>query len=365
MILDFRKSMREYRKKEAALYPAGRPPRKSATPEATHDTISIHQALNSFCCEHLSVTVTNTEQVNHDTKKITFAIPPDPMFADSRPVLGVPAGSSIQVWFTPAGRWLPWAGSYAPISDVDTLDKFQLLVKKYPGAHISGHLHSLQSGDELSIGGSYPGYHWYNDYTPSDEPRDLLFIAEGTGIAALYSLTKRILRMEGDKTRIELLWAVHDTRDLVLKSELEQLQRDHPDRLQVTYVVSRPDESQDNNPAKFKKGYINKSVIQEALRRCKTGTIGNGSTKVWLRGPPSMEEALVENEGAFSRSCMWRREPILTWMGVTSEKGVLAELGITAREVNKFDGRLWGPPRFEFEIVKYLWGALGRITSSE
>jgi cytochrome-b5 reductase len=94
------------------------------------------------------------------------------------------------------------------------------------------------------------------------------------------------------------------------------LEKDFPGRLQVTYSVSGP-EAAPKSPSlgdeqKFKKGYINKSVLQEAIARCDSRNLGDGKVKVWICGPPAMESA------------------------VAGKQGVLAEFGITGKQVHKF-----------------------------
>lgn len=114
------------------------------------------------------------------------------------------------------------------------------------------------------------------------------------------------------------MWGVNGTRDIVLQKELEQLEAQYPGRLQVIYAVSgaegKPDAPSLGDENKFTKGYINKSVLQEAIARCNTeGTWGDTQgTKVWLCGPPVMENAIA------------------------GRQGVLAELGVSGKQVKKF-----------------------------
>lgn len=172
-------------------------------------------------------------------------------------------------------------------------------------------MHSLAPGQTLHIRGPIPGY----SYTSSETSRDLLFVAGGAGITPIYSLAKGILSDTNDKTRIQLLWGVNGTRDIVLKDELEQLEKQHPSRLHVTYCVSGPEGTPEaaslGDETKYKKGYVNKSVLQEAIAR--TQSLGDvKGTKVFICGPPTMENAL------------------------TAKGGVLAELGIEKKNIHRF-----------------------------
>ena len=160
-------------------------------------------------------------------------------------------------------------------------------------------MHSLTPGSTLTVRGPLPGYSW----KPSSTPRDVLFVAGGAGITPIYSLTRGVLRDEQDQTRIQLLWGVNGTRDIVLKNELEALEKAYPGRLRVTYCVSGP-EAKSGAPSlgdeeKFRKGYVDKTVLQEAVERCGQGSFGDEKgTKVWLCGPPAMEEAVAGKTGA-------------------------------------------------------------------
>lgn len=272
------------------------------------------------------LTVKGSEQINHDTRKITFALPN----GDSQ-ISGVAAGctyscpalktnamltrqiAAILTQHIPANGWFPVFRPYTPISDPEERGSLQLLVKQYPEGKASTHLHSLRPGDKLTVRGPLPGY----SYTPSTTPRDLLFVAGGAGITPIYSLARSILADSDDKTRIQLLWGVNGTRDIVLRKELEQLEAQSAGRLQVTYTVSgaegKPDAPGLGDGKKFKKGHVNKSVLQEAIARCESGMLGDAKgTKVWLCGPPAMENAVV------------------------GKQGILAELGIGAKKVHKF-----------------------------
>lgn len=146
----------------------------------------------------------------------------------------------------------------------------------------------------------------------------MVLVAGGAGITPIYSLAKGILSNPADKTRIQLLWGVNGTRDIVLKDELETLQKQHPDRLHVTYAVSGPEalpEAPKPGPEdSYRKGYVNKSLMEEAIGKLDKAAWGDDKgTKVFLCGPPKMEEALAGKKG-----------------------GVLQELGLGKKEVHRF-----------------------------
>lgn len=254
------------------------------------------------------LTVTKVEQINHDTKRITFSLP-----GGTNSTSGLSPGGAILTQHTPQGGWFPVFRPYTPIHDLDERGVLELLVKKYPNGKASSHMHSLQPGQELTVRGPLPG----NAYSTPKDQRDVLLIAGGAGITPIYSLTKGILSNPSDKTRIQLLWGVNGTRDIVLQKEFEDLQQKYPERLRVTYAVSGPEAAAGTpslgDEAKFRKGYVDRGLVQEAIEECKKGHWGDEKgKKVFLCGPPKMEDALV------------------------GKQGVLTELGVQKKDVHRF-----------------------------
>lgn len=130
-------------------------------------------------------------------------------------------------------------------------------------------------------------------------------MAGGQGITPCYQLLRGILRNGNDNTRVTLVWGVNTEADIILGYELAALQKEYPGRLTTQYVVSTP--AKTKTPFTFKTGHVTSDVLKSV-----GVSVEDGVGKVFLSGPPPMENALLARDGA------------------------LAELGFGKKEVHKF-----------------------------
>ncbi|KAH8165511.1 hypothetical protein CIB48_g2729 [Xylaria polymorpha] len=234
----------------------------------------------------LSLQLQSTEEVNHNTKRLRFALPTE----EHLPFL----------------RILGPKGAFSPVYGLTHLSQeaagvLELMVKKYPNGKQSTHLHSLQPGDSLRFVAPIPGYKWI----PNKHP-DITLIAGGAGITPMYQLIQGILSNPEDKTSITLVFGVNTDADVLLKSEFEDFERQFPNRFKAIYTVSNPVPG-----SPYPKGYVTKELLSKVV----TTTSGTKDTKVFVCGPPAMEKALV---------------------GSRSQPGILGELGYTKDQIHRF-----------------------------
>lgn len=174
------------------------------------------------------------------------------------------------------------------------------MVKHYPNGKASTHLHSLQPGQKLLFAAALKVYQW-----KANEYPHVTLIAGGAGITPIYQIAQGILRNPNDKTAITLIFGVNSDQDVLLRKEFEEFSKEFPDRFKAIYTVSHPIEG-----SPFRKGYVNKQLLEEVAPSPKTG-----ETKVFVCGPPPMEESLVGKRGT---------------------PGILAELGYRKDQIYKF-----------------------------
>ncbi|KAI1166118.1 oxidoreductase NAD-binding domain-containing protein [Nemania serpens] len=243
----------------------------------------------------LSLQLQSSEVVNHNTKRLRFALPTD------EHVSGLPLTSALLTFSWPKGSVLPCVRPYTPVTKNDEVGVIELMVKKYPNGKQSTHLHSLQPGDHLRFVTPIPGYRWIPNKYP-----DITLIAGGAGITPMYQLSQGILDNPEDKTRITLVFGVNTDADVLLESEFKEFESRFPHRFKAIYTVSNPIAG-----SSHAKGYVTKELLSKVV----TATPGIGTTKVFVCGPPAMENALVGN----------RTKP-----------GILGELGYTKDQIHRF-----------------------------
>lgn len=156
------------------------------------------------------------------------------------------------------------------------------MVKQYPNGTASTHLHSLKPGDSLSFVTTLKAFPWVpNKFS------QVYLIAGGAGITPIYQLMQGILNNPNDKTKINLVFGVNTEQDLLLRDELERYKSRFPDRFNYIYTVSHPVKEESS----MRKGYVSEELLKEVVRS------SGKDTKVFVCGPPSMENALVGKRG--------------------------------------------------------------------
>ncbi|KUL85032.1 hypothetical protein ZTR_07755 [Talaromyces verruculosus] len=216
-----------------------------------------------------SLTLQQTEDINHNTKRLRFAFP------NARDETGLTVVSSVLTLSWPKGSLTPAIRPYTPVSNLSKPGFIDLMVKKYPGGKVSTHLHSLQPGDSLFFAFGIKAYSW----VPNKHDHVTL-IAGGAGITPLYQLIQGVLDNPDDRTKMTLVFGVNTERDLLLREEFESYERKFPDRFKIVYTVSQPEDG-----SFVRKGHVTKELLEEVLPA--------RTDKVFVCGPPAMENALT------------------------------------------------------------------------
>ncbi|TPX08559.1 uncharacterized protein E0L32_010046 [Thyridium curvatum] len=244
-----------------------------------------------------SLKLQSADVVNHNTKRLVFELP-DPAVKS-----GLTLTSALLTITFPGGSWLPTVRPYTPVNDLNDKGKLEFLIKHYPNGKASTYLHALKPGDAVTFA-PIPGYKWR-----ANEHAHIALVAGGQGITPCYQLARGILADAADRTRVTLVWGVNTDDDIVLGAELSDLAAQHPGRLDVVYVVSKPEAG-----SMHVAGHVTREVLERAGVKKGAGDVA----KVFVCGPPAMEKVLVGGKGPFGGA------------------GILAELGYGKKEVHRF-----------------------------
>lgn len=241
------------------------------------------------------------ETVNHNTKRLRFALPEGDM------VSGLDVASAVLTKVKPEGAEKPVLRPYTPISDEDARGHIDLLVKKYPGGPMSTVLHDLTPGQRLDIKGPLPKYKW-----APNKHSHVALVAGGTGITPMYQLCRAIFSNPDDKTKVTLVFGNVTEEDILLKKELVELENTYPQRFRAFYVLDKPPKTWQGGS-----GFITKELLKTVLPEPKEDNI-----KVFVCGPPGLMNAVSGNK----KSPKDQGELV----------GILRELGYTPEQVYKF-----------------------------
>lgn len=108
-------------------------------------------------------------------------------------------------------------------------------------------------------------------------------IAGGTGITPMLQVLHGVFRDGRDTTTTaSLLYANQTEEDILVRNELETLQKEFPDRFRLHYTLDRP---KDDGSWKGSTGFVNKDMIDKHVL---LGTCGKEKTQVLMCGPPGM-----------------------------------------------------------------------------
>lgn len=129
--------------------------------------------------------------------------------------------------------------SYTPISGDDQPGFFDLLIKSYPAGNISRHITTLHVGDSMKVRGPKGAM----VYT-SNMCRHIGMIAGGSGITPMLQIASAVSkgRSEGDKTKVDLIYANVDEKDILLREDLNRLSNGD-DNINVYYVLNNAPEA--------------------------------------------------------------------------------------------------------------------------
>ncbi|KAJ2233057.1 hypothetical protein H4R99_002757 [Coemansia sp. RSA 1722] len=239
--------------------------------------------------------------INHDTTHYRFAL-------EHNQELGLDITSCFVVKAKIGSDEKPTIRPYTPVSPQDARGYFDLVIKRYPNGKMSNHIHSLAPGDVLEIKGPIPKYPY-----KAGALKEVGMIAGGSGITPMLQLIQHVLEDPSDNTKLTLVFANKSEDDIILRSQLDSLAKNHPEQLKLHYIVDKAS----SGDWKGDTGYVTKELVQKYMPAA-----GTEGVLVGVCGPPPMM-SLISGPKAPDYS-----------QGEVS--GILKDLGYTKEQVFKF-----------------------------
>ncbi|KAF5095429.1 hypothetical protein DV451_004663 [Geotrichum candidum] len=213
----------------------------------------------------------NIETLSHNVKEFTFDLPKDN-------VLGLTYTSCLLAkYITEKGS--PVIRPYTPVSDLKTPGEFKLIIKRYETGKFGNHIFGLSKGDAVSFKGPIPKYPW----TPNKHDQ-IGLIGGGSGITPLYQLIHGITSNPDDKTKITLYYGNISEDDILLRKELEELEKKFSSQLKVHFFI---DKAKNPDTWKGNVGFITKEFLEKTLFKPSENNV-----KVFVCGPPPLYKAI-------------------------------------------------------------------------
>jgi len=88
----------------------------------------------------------------------------------------------------------------------------------------------------------------------------ILDVKGGTGITPMLQLIRAVFRDTNDRTELSLLFANQTEDDILLREELEDVQKQFPERFKLWYTVDRPTEGW-----AYSSGFVSADMIKDHL----------------------------------------------------------------------------------------------------
>ena len=218
------------------------------------------------------------EVLSHDTCRFTFGFPKPNM------LLGLPVGQHLSLKFTDPKTGKSVIRSYTPVDDA-TPGEVSLVIKvyrpappKFPdGGLMSQHLDSLKIGDTILMKGPKGHMEWYMSghkfgsfhVKPLGKPAEERYceqigmMAGGTGITPMLQVLQAIFH-HGKQSNVcvKLIYANQTEDDILVRNELEALEKEFPERFSLHYTVDRPPAGKE---WKHSVGFINPEMVEKHL----------------------------------------------------------------------------------------------------
>jgi len=202
-------------------------------------------------------------------------------------ILNIPTGHHLACFFNIDGK--DEVRYYSPISNQFDAGFFDIMVKHYEKGKVTRRLASLHEGHTVKFRGPFGKL----NYEPN-MAKELGLIAGGSGITPILQVITRIITNPEDHTKISLIFANESEKDILLKSEIDEIAKKYPD-FDVHYTVTNAPENWTGSV-----GYVNKEMIEKYLPAVLS------ENRIFICGPPDMKNSLRDQ----TEQLGWSKEQV-------------------------------------------------------
>lgn len=226
--------------------------------------------------------------VNHNVAIFRFSL------ESSTQRLGLPVGQHMFLrFYDDSGK--PVSRAYTPISSDDDIGYFDLMIKLYPTGKMSQYLQSRTIGDLVDVRGpsgalKYLGDGLFEIHRKSGSVRRHVthcgMIAGGSGITPMLQIIREVTKNKtSDTLHKSLIFGNVSTNDILLRDELDAVQKLNDDRFKLHYVVDK----QPDTEWHYSVGYITPEIIDKYLPK------PGDDTLILLCGPKIMCDIMTKH----------------------------------------------------------------------
>jgi Na+-transporting NADH:ubiquinone oxidoreductase subunit F len=148
-----------------------------------------------------------------------------------------------------------------------------------PPGIMSSYIHSLRSGDSVTISGPY------GEFFARDTDCEMIFIAGGAGMAPMRSHIYDQLKRLHSKRKISFWYGARSKQELFYQQDLDQLQKEY-DNFEWHVVLSQPRPEDDWQGST---GYVHTVLLREYLNEHPAAE----DCEYYLCGPPMLTASVV------------------------------------------------------------------------
>ncbi|WP_255622507.1 2Fe-2S iron-sulfur cluster-binding protein [Pseudonocardia sp. DSM 110487] len=113
--------------------------------------------------------------------------------------------------------------------------RLEVTVKHVEGGRFSTHVHrNMRPGDRLSVRGPSGAFH-----ADPAAGHEVVLVAAGSGVTPMMSMIRTLLPAARMTVRIALLYSSRTKEEVIFADELLRLEKEHPERLSVTHVLTQ------------------------------------------------------------------------------------------------------------------------------